>query len=89
MKRDDLNGSPEQLGSRADAMNFVITSRSADLPAMAKVPLHVDLSNARTRACMGSRETGGIGGVEVAEGKVVIVNDASTTRLDHLGIPTP
>lgn len=61
MKRDDLNGASEQLASRADATNFVITSRSADLPAIVKVPLHVDLSNARTRACIGTRATGGIG----------------------------
>lgn len=59
MKRDDLNGASEQLSSRADATNFVITSRSADLPAMVKVPLHVDLSNARTRACIGRRAKGG------------------------------
>lgn len=69
MKREDLNGSPEQLASRADAMNFVMVSRSADLPAMVKVPLHVDLSNARTRACMERNATGGIGGDEDAKGK--------------------
>lgn len=63
MKRDDLNDALEQPGSHADATNFVITSRSADLPEIVKVPLHVDLSNARTRAYIGSRATGGIGSV--------------------------
>lgn len=59
MKRDDLDGSPEQLSPRADATNVVIMSRSADLPAIGNVPLHVDLSDARTRACMGRSATGG------------------------------
>ena len=56
-KRDDLHG----LSCWADAMKFVITSRSAALPAMEKEPLHVDLSKARTRAYIGRRATWGIG----------------------------
>ena len=67
MKRDDLHGASEAVVSWADATNFVITSRSADLPAIVKVPLHVDLSKARTRACMGRRATGGIESGSVEE----------------------
>jgi hypothetical protein len=62
INRDDLSDSSQQLRSRVDAIKFAMMSRSAVLPAMGELLLHVALRSARARAYIGRSATGGVGG---------------------------